>query len=239
MSKDKEFKMQNPDENASETVAENSKVENFIKKNKVPVIAGAVIVVVAIIAAVFWFGNSQGKENEASLLLSRSMLIFDSGDYQKALDGDKTLKVRGESVYGLKYIADKFSGTESGKLAAMYAGKCLIELNKAKEAEEYFEIAAGSEAFAVKQGSFSGMAVVAEHEKEFGKAAELYEQAAGYAIEKEVKAKLLLYSAINYNEAKNSEKAISNFKQVVGLSQFSEFGDIAKYNLTKLGIEID
>ncbi len=239
MNKDKEIKMQNADENTSETVAENSKVENFIKKNKVQVIVGALIVVAVIVVAVFWFGNSDDKENEASLLLSRSMLIYDSGDYEKALAGDKSIKVRGESVLGLKYIADKFSGTESGKLAAMYAGKCLVELDKAKEAEEYFEIAAASEAFAVKQGSFTGMAVVAENEKEFGKAAELYEQAAGYAVEKEVKAKLLLFSALNYSEAKNSEKAIANFKQVVGLSQFSEFGDVAKYNLTKLGIEID
>lgn len=239
MNKDKEFKMKNADENTSETVAESSNIENFIKKNKVSVIIGAVIVVIVIIAAVFWFGNSSDKESEASLLLSRTMPIYESGDYQKALDGDKTLKIRGESIYGLKYIADKFSGTESGKLAALYAGKCMLELEKAKEAEEFFEIAAGSESFAVKQGSYSGMAVVAEHEKEFGKAAELYEQAAGYAIEKEVKARFLLYSALNYNESKNSEKAIANFKQVVGLSQFSEFGDIAKYNLAKLGIEID
>ncbi len=239
MNKEKQFNEQDNEEFDSEQVSTDQGEESFIKKYKIQLISLIGLIAVVTIIAVFWFGSGNAKEEKASLYLSRIMNVYDSQNFELALKGDKTRKVRGEIVYGLEYIVNEFGGTESGKNAAFYAGKCYMELGKNNEALKHLETATGSNSALIKQGAYSAIAVIKEQQNKPKEAADLYIKAAGFAIEKEVKARLFLYAAINYAKAKDKENAVKNYKEVIGLSEFSEYGDFAKMGLTELGIVID
>lgn len=239
MNKEKQFNEQDNEEFDSEQVSTDQGVESFIKKYKIQLISLIGLIAVVSIVAVFWFGSGNAQEEKASLYLSRIMNVYDSQNFELALKGDKTQKVRGEMVYGLEYIANEFGGTESGKTAAFYAGKCYMELDKNNEALKHLEIATGSNSALIKQGAYAAIAVIKEQQNKPKEAADLYIKAAGFAIEKEVKARLFLYAAINFAKAKDKENAIKNYQEVIGLSEFSEYGDFAKMGLTELGIVID
>lgn len=239
MDKEKQFNELESEETDTKKLSGDNGVDNFIKKYKIQIISLIGIIAVIAIIAVFWFSTGSKDEEKASLYLSRIMPLYDGGNYEMALKGDNTKKVRGEKVYGLQYIVREFNNTESGKIAAMYAGKCLLELDKSTEAIKYFENATGSSSSVIKQGAYAAIAVIKEQQNKHKEAAESYLKAAGFAIEKEVKARLLLYAAINFNLAKDKENAVKNYKEVIGLSEFSEYGDYAKMGLTELGIVID
>lgn len=239
MNTEKQFLEQDNEEFNSEKVSTEKGIETFIKKYKIQIFSLIGLVAVIAIVSIFWFRSSSEKEEKASLYLSRIMPDYDSGNYELALKGDKNKKVRGESVYGLEYIANEYGGTESGKIAALYAGKCFMELDKNNKALEYFEIASESNSAVIKQGAFTAIATIYEQQNKPKNAAEMYYKAASFAIEKEVKARLLLYSAMNYAKAKDKENAIKNYREVIGLYEFSEYGDLAKMGLTELGIVID
>ncbi len=239
MDKEKQFNEQDNEEFDTEKVSTNNGVETFIKKYKIQLIFLVGLIAVVAIIAVFWFSSGSAKEEKASLYLSRIMPVYDSQSFETALKGDKTRKVRGEMIYGLEYIANEFDGTESGKIAAFYAGKCYMELDKNNQALKYFEMATGSGSSVIKQGVYTAIAVIKEQQNRPNEAAEMYLKAAGFAIEKEVKARLYLYAAMNYAKAKDKQNAEKNYREVIGLSEFSEYGDFAKMGLTELGIVID
>jgi tetratricopeptide (TPR) repeat protein len=218
---------------------EDSGVESFVKKNKNLLIGAIVIVAIVAVAIVFFVKSSAQKAEEASLKLSRILPYVEQENYAKALEGDKATKIRGEAVIGLAQIVEDYSGTDAGKLAALYAGNCCLSLNRAKEAEKYFETAQNSNSFVVIQGANAGIGKVYEMEGKFSEAADYYKNAAEYAAEDEVKARYSLYAGLCYEKAKNKENAIEKFKEVVNLSPMSEFSDLAKEGLTRLGTIID
>lgn len=220
-------------------IKEESGVESFVRKNRNLLIGAIVIVVIAAIAIVFFVRNSAQKAEEASLKLSRILPYVEKEDYTRALDGDKNIKIRGEVLVGLTKIAEDYSGTDAGKLAALYAGNCFLNLNKAKQAEKYFETAQNSNSFVVIQGANAGLGKVCEIEGKYSEAADYYMNAAEYAAEDEVKARYTLYAGLCFEKIKKNEKAIENFKEVINLSPMSEFSDMAKEGLTRLGTIID
>lgn len=220
-------------------IKEESGVESFVRKNRNLLIGAIVIVVIAAIAIVFFVRNSAQKAEEASLKLSRILPYVEKEDYTRALDGDKNIKIRGEVLVGLTKIAEDYSGTDAGKLAALYAGNCYLNLNKSKQAEKYFETAQNSNSFVVIQGANAGLGKVCEIEGNYSEAADYYMNAAEYAAEDEVKARYTLYAGLCFEKIKKNEKAIENFKEVINLSPMSEFSDMAKEGLTRLGTIID
>jgi tetratricopeptide (TPR) repeat protein len=220
-------------------IQEESGVESFIKKNKNMLIGAVVLVAIVAVAVVFFVKSSAGKSEEASLKLSRVLPYYEQEQYAKALSGDNEMKVRGEKIVGLTQIVADYSGTDAGKLAALYAGNCCLNLKKNKQAEDYFETAMNSSSFVVIQGANAGLGKVFEAEGKYDKAAESYENAAEYAIEDEVKARFYLYAGLCYGKLNKKEKAVSNFKEVVNLSPVSELSEVAKQELSLLGIIID
>lgn len=220
-------------------IQEESGLESFVKKNRNYLIGAVVIIALIAISAVFLFKSSTEKSEEASLKLSRVLPYYEQEQFMNALNGDKTRKMRGEAIVGLVKIVDDYEGTDAGKLAALYAGNCYLNLNKAKESVKYFEIASGSNSFIVMEGANAGLGKAEELQGKLKEASSSYEKAAEYAGEDEVKARYYLYSALCYEKGKDKENAIKFFQEVVNLSPQSEFSDMAKAGLTRLGIIID
>jgi tetratricopeptide (TPR) repeat protein len=220
-------------------IQEESGIESFLKKYKNQVIVGAIILVVVVIAGVFLFNSSAKKEEQASLYFSRIEPYVEQGNYEIALKGDDKITVRGEKLKGLIYVVNEYKGTTSGKLAALFAGNCLVNLKKYNEAKEYFEIALDNDSPVVKQGANAGLGNVYEFKKDYKEASDYYKKAAEYAADNEVKGQFVLYAAMCLEKAKDTEKAVANYKEVLNLVPNSEMSDIAKQGLTRLGIVID
>ncbi|MEN3027359.1 MAG: tetratricopeptide repeat protein, partial [Chlorobiota bacterium] len=110
----------------------------------VGIVAGMLLVGIG--GVITWQILQRNRAEEAATLLSRVYTYYDNGDYERALYGDTTKLIRGESVYGLEEIVRRYGGTEPGKIAALYAGSAYLLRGEAKKAEPYFELAAKAEA---------------------------------------------------------------------------------------------
>lgn len=212
---------------------------NYIQEYRNYFIGGLAVVIIGVLVIVFLTSSGDKKENESSLYLSRVYSYIDAQDYQTALNGDKSKTVRGEQIYGLEYIVDNYEGTKAGKLAAVLAGNCYLHLNQPQKSIEYFEIALKSDETNVLEGANAGLASAYEYNKQYEKAAELYTKASEYAIDDENKARYLLFAALCNEQAKKMDLAKEEYNKVINISPNSEYSEIAKASLTRLGIIID
>ena len=208
-------------------------------KYKNVIIACAVILVLAIGGGYYYTKITEQKEAEASMQLSRIIQYFQMGEYEQALTGSKVPPVNGERVMGLKAIAEEYSSTPAGELAALYAGNALVEMNKGSEALNYFNIADGSDSELVKLGATAGMAACKELAKDYKAAAEQYTKAAEMSEEPGVKARYTFYSGLCLEKSGDKSGAETKFREVVETREANEFSGLAKSALTRLGTIIE
>ena len=108
--------------------------EAFVIKYKKQIIAAAVAVVVVVGGFIAYiYGYSKPREDKAQELLGVVMQKYVmQQDFEKALKGEgKTL--------GLTKIAETYSSTDAGNLAAYEAGLCYYQLGKNADAIKYLE----------------------------------------------------------------------------------------------------
>lgn len=212
---------------------------NFFSTTLGKIAIVVVLLIVTVSGVIYW--QSQQKENaqKASLALSRIRTYFESGDYQRALNGDPGAQIRGESIQGLTAIVSEYGSTASGKTAAYYAGIAYVNLKNYSEATAMFEKASGSESDVVKAGASAGLAVIAEHSNNFASASEQYMKASSLAQDDVSKARFLYFSAICLEKISKKEEAISQFKEVVNKYGQTEYAGDSKAGLVRLGTIID
>ena len=76
---------------------------------------------------------SEPNEKKASEAAFRGEQYFMADNYEQALNGDSL------GYIGFVKIADKFSGTDAGKLANAYAGLCYAQLGQYEDAIKYLD----------------------------------------------------------------------------------------------------
>jgi len=189
--------------------------EQDVLIGKIKNIGYALIAVLAIgLGYYFYTGMQETSNDEAMTALSRISSYYETGQFQKALDGDPARNIRGGKVIGLKAIVSEYGGTSAGSFAALYAGTSLINLGKFSEAMPYFETASGSEDATVSAGG--------------SKDGPMYER---YAF----------FAALNYEKASAGgsssakEKAIALLKGLIAKNSGSEYTTEAKMGLARLG----
>ncbi|HRS02137.1 MAG TPA: hypothetical protein P5545_06270 [Bacteroidota bacterium] len=214
-------------------------INNFIKQNLNYIIAGIAVIIIGVLIIVFIGGSNSKKEKQASLYLSRLYTYIEAQDYKTALSGDKTKTVRGEELYGLEYIVNNYKGTDAGKLASVFAGNCYLQMNQPQRAIMYFELGLKSKNEDVLEGANAGLACAYEYNKEYERAAEHYSKASQYAKDDENRARYLLFAAMCNEQAKKMDIAKEEYAKVINISPESEYSEIAKASLTRLGIVID
>lgn len=218
---------------------ESKDIIEVIKKNSNLIITAAVVVIVAVAAVVYMNNSAEEKFEEASVALSRITPSFEDGNFENAVNGDPSLVIRGEKVLSLPEVANKYKGTEPGKIAALYAGQSYLALDDVQNAKKYFEIAEGSASDVVKMGAFAGLGAVAEFNGELEKSVGLYEKAANQSNDSALKARYLLYAALVYEELGNNEKAKNLFEEVIVRGENSEFAELAKAGIIRVGTIIE
>ena len=111
-----------------------NKSEAFFEKNK-QIIIGAIIAVIVIVGGFFAYRNLvvQPRAEKASTALSVGQNYFMMGNFDAALNGDATGNL------GFIAIASKYSSTDAGNLANLYAGLCYANKGDAQNAVKYLE----------------------------------------------------------------------------------------------------
>ncbi len=222
----------------NENLLDEGTTTTSLQRNLKLILIGLGIIIVAIVAVVFYNKSKETKEQEASVALSRVMAFYDSGDLDKALSGDAKKLVRGTPVMGLQAIVDQYSGTDNAEVAAVYAGNAFLSKKKYAEAEEYFDKGLNSESVEVAVASNAGIAICKESRNENAAAAEQYERASSMSKQPSIQGKYKLYAAMNYEKANNKEKAEKLYREII-LGEASEFVVEAKSGLTRLGMIIE
>ena len=119
--------------NAAPMEQELNKQEAFFLKfrKQILILVAAIIVIIGGYAA---YSNlvAAPREDKASTALAKAQELFGQGEFQKALNGDKTME-------GFLAVKENYGGTDAANLAKAYAGLCYANLGKWKEAVECLE----------------------------------------------------------------------------------------------------
>jgi tetratricopeptide (TPR) repeat protein len=104
----------------------------FLKFRKQILIAVAALIIVVGGWAAYSNLVAGPREEKASTALAKAQEMFGQGEFQKALNGDKTTE-------GFLAVAENYGGTDAANLAKAYAGLCYANMAKWKEAVTYLE----------------------------------------------------------------------------------------------------
>jgi tetratricopeptide (TPR) repeat protein len=168
-------------------------------KNKIYIYG---IVLIAIVAAIYFYMNQQAKENElAGIELSRVMKIYNQGAYLEAIEGRQ-----GSNIIGLKNIVDRYSGTENGETAKIFLANSYSMLGNYDEALKFYEDYGGSIDY-FKAAALAGRAGYYAANEEFEKAAELYLRASKISKLNAANPDYLLNAGINFLKAGDNKQA--------------------------------
>ena len=119
--------------NAAPVEQELNKQEAFFLKfrKQILTLVAAIIVIIGGYAA---YKNlvAEPREDKASTALAKAQEMFGQGEFQKALNGDKTME-------GFLAVTENYGGTDAANLAKAYAGLCYANLGKWKEAVNSLE----------------------------------------------------------------------------------------------------
>ena len=238
MSETEEMSMEAPESNW--TVENGATQQDAVTKKLKTIGFGVVAIIVIALGVYFYNGMKETTNEEAMTALARISTYYEAGDFKKALDGDPARNIRGGKVVGLRVIADQYSGTTAGSMAALYAGTSLVNVNSFSEAVSFFEQAASSGDAIISAGGKAGLALCKEQNKQFEEAAALYEEAAGDK-DSPMNDRYSFFAALNYEKAAQSgsstakEKAITLLQTILLKNNGSEFVNEAKMGLSRLG----
>ena len=111
-----------------------SSSEQFIQQYQKPILLGllAIVIIVSAIIGVRHF-YVLPRDNKAQADMYKGVFYFEKDSFQLALQGN------GADFIGFKAIADEYSSTKAGNLAAAYSGLSLYNLGKYDEAITYLK----------------------------------------------------------------------------------------------------
>lgn len=202
------------------------------------IVLGIGVVALLVGGFLFYRYNQQKTEAEAALKLSRIRPFFDAGQLEPALGGVAGT-IRGEQVIGLTAIANQYGSSESGRLAALYAGAALASLNRYSEAETMFDKASAASSDITKMGGLAGIASCKAQAGGSAEAAKFYEEAATIGAKLGEEDRYRLFAAMHYEKAGQKDKALTLYKAVAASQEFSESINEAKAGIIRLGGTLD
>jgi tetratricopeptide (TPR) repeat protein len=201
-------------------------------------VAGLAVLAVLIGGFLFYRYTKQNTEKEAALKLSRIRPFYDAGQLEVALGGVSGT-IRGESVVGLTGISSQYGSSESGRLAALYAGNALSTLGRYSEAERYFDQATAASSDITKMGALAGLASCRATGNQHAAAAKLYEDAAAIGAKLGDEDRYKLFAALHYEKDGQKDKALTLYRAIATSPEFSEAVNDAKAGIIRLGATLE
>jgi tetratricopeptide (TPR) repeat protein len=176
---------------------------SFFNANRTLILSLTVTLIVVIGVMIGYKFYAEGQEDKAQNLLATAEKSYSVTDYETALNGDEyTLS------YGFVQIADEFSGTNAGNLAAYYAAVSNYKLDNYVDALAYIQEYKSPKGI-MGVGSVSFHATLLELNGSLEKAARKYEEAANWDMNDSTTPFNLMKAAKVYKELGNTEKVMS------------------------------
>lgn len=184
-----------------------SKTEQYVEDNsKVILIIGAIIVVLFAgyfaVTRLYLFPKSE----EGMELLWKAEYWFEIDSLEKALVGN-------ESYYGFEYIADEYSSTQAGELAAYYSGIIYLEMGDYERAISYLKKTSFKDEMlgAVAQGAMGDAYIELGN---IGEGLKHFERAANHSDNPLTTPVYLKKAALVYEDKGQADKALTNYKKI-------------------------
>ena len=198
------------------------RAEDFFEQNRtiiLGVVGGIVLLVVGFIGYRYYVSS---QDETAQVELFSSVYQLEADSLKKALSGDG-------KTPGLLAVADNYGSTPAGNLAEFYAGAALLKQGKYDEAIDHLKDFNSSDLL-VQARAYALTGDAYMEKKSFDEAADHYRKAADYKPNKYFTPGYLLKLAIAYEQAKQNEKAIEAYNEIISTyGQSAEAPSAKKY----------
>jgi tetratricopeptide (TPR) repeat protein len=213
-----------------------SQARDWVMGNQRTLLYIGVVLVLAVGGTVY-FVIQNAKNNElASTYLTRVEQYYLNGDYRKAVDGDKSRRVQGEVIHGLKQIVDDYGSTTTGSHAALMLANAYYYLGKYDSADAAFgKATTATPIFAASIEA--GHAAVLEAKSNKEEAAKLYEAAAKRDANNPLNADYLISAARDLQQIGKKDDAVKLYKSILEDYPNSQFDDYAKRMLLQMNVD--
>lgn len=188
------------------------KAEDIFVKYRNPILGvlGAIVLVVAGFVGYRYWVSTQNEEAQATMF--PSVFRWEADSLRQALNGNGANP-------GLLAVADEYGATSAGNLAHFYAGVGLLKEGKYDEAINHLKDFKSSDLL-VQARAYALVGDAYMEKKSFDEAADYYKKAADYKPNKFFTPSYLMKLAIAYEQAKQTDKAIDAYDQI--LTKFAD-----------------
>jgi TolA-binding protein len=198
------------------------RAEDFFEQNRTIIfgIVGAVVLVIVGFFGYRYYVSTQDETAQADLF--PSVYQLEANSPKVALNGDG-------KTPGLLSVADDYGATKAGNLAEFYAGVALLKEGKYDEAIAHLNDFNSSDLL-VQARAHALVGDAYMEKKSYDEAADHYRKAADYKPNKYFTPGYLTKLAVAYEQAKQNDKAISTYDEIiVKYGQSAEAASAKKY----------
>jgi predicted negative regulator of RcsB-dependent stress response len=188
-----------------------------------------IVICLAAGGTLFWMQKTKVDEAQASLALAKLTPWIETGDINKAINGEGSIK-------GLNGIAKTWGGTQSGKMAKLYMANMLLNSGKPDDALSMYQ-SFNSDNKDLQASALAGAAACNVIKKAFAEAALEYEKASETAENEALKSVYLNKAAESYASAGQPEKAAKLLDQVIKSWPGTASAGVARRTLWRLAGE--
>ncbi|ADB41599.1 tetratricopeptide repeat protein [Spirosoma linguale] len=197
-------------------------VGDYFQQNKnivLGILGGIVLLVVGFFGYRYYIST---QDETAQVEMFPSLYQLEADSLKKALNGD------GRNP-GLLAVADNYGSTPGGNLAEFYAGLGLLKEGKYDEAIDHLKSFSSSDLL-VQARAYALTGDAYMEKKSFDEAADYYRKAADYKPNKFFSPGYLLKLGVAYEQAKQNDKAIAAYNEIIEkYSQSAEAPTAKKY----------
>ncbi|MBN8824079.1 MULTISPECIES: tetratricopeptide repeat protein [unclassified Spirosoma] len=198
------------------------RAEDFFEQNRnivFGVLGGILLLVVGYFGYRYYISE---QDDTAQVEMFPSVYQLEADSTKKALNGD------GKSP-GLLAVASNYGSTSAGNLAEFYSGIALLKQGKYDDAIEHLKAFSSSDLL-VQARAYALTGDAYMEKKSFDEAADYYRKAADYKSNKYFTPGYLMKLAVAYEQAKQNDKAIDTYNEIIEkYAQSAEAGSAKKY----------
>ncbi|GAB4001312.1 hypothetical protein GCM10028807_57310 [Spirosoma daeguense] len=183
------------------------RAEDFFDQNR-NIIFGVVGGIVLLIAGFFGYRYYIGTQDEtAQTELFPSVYQLEADSLKKAISGDG-------KTPGLLAVAENYGSTKGGNLAEFYTGLAFLKQGKYDDAITHLNNFSSSDLL-VQARAYGLIGDANMEKKSFEEAASYYRKAADYKPNKFFTPGYLLKLAVAYEQAKQNDKALDAYNEII------------------------
>ncbi len=193
--------------------------EELIEKYKTPALAGLAAIVLLIGGFAFYKYNQAENNKLAQAEMYQAVFYFEQDSLDLALKG-----IESKEIKGLQEVADEYSGTQAGKLAAFYTGLIYLKQAKFQEAVDYLGKYDSNEGI-MQARSWSLMGDAYSELNETENAITYYKKAADYKGNEQLTPSYLMKLGLAYELGNNMKAASETYDKVI--TEYPKSQDVA------------